>query len=249
MKKEDDKKLADVQEGQVAEESTSQIVLTTQLMASKRMFFFIPVLIHKGLIEAIYSALLIPMLAGTMVGGLSDDEKTSFACKAMIFLGVGEIFGSLGNGYILNWLDSKKFVMLALFETILAHCLFIGFNMHNHYTSAFGMSICFFWGVQDSSAQIFYSSICGGQFENKTTPFSVAVGIIGLTCFACIYLGALVRLQHDFTIYFSLSMCFAIFAWLLFYFGFELRKKELTHSQVELVKQKEAYPKKTAEGA
>lgn len=49
------------------EESRSSMRQTWELLTSRRMMFFVPVLIYTAISDAIYMSLLVPLLARTML--------------------------------------------------------------------------------------------------------------------------------------------------------------------------------------
>jgi hypothetical protein len=80
-------------------ETTSLIRQTFDLLKSKRMLKCTPIMIYSSITQSIYAGIMIPIIIQSM--GKTDfdpAEKTRYALFAMIFLGIGEIAGSLFNG-------------------------------------------------------------------------------------------------------------------------------------------------------
>ena len=196
---------------------------TWSLMISPRMLTFLPILIYSAMSMAIYASLLTPLLARTMPGTLSEDKKTSAACVAMIFLGAGEIVGSFANGKLHDLIGSKLFAIANLIQLCIAYALIVYFNHRNKYNYGFAMTLCFAWGVMDAGLTNFFRGILGFQFDSQTIPFSVLTVVQSFSMFVMVYLGALVKTVTAYWIYLGCTFGFAVFAWLLFFFRFELR--------------------------
>jgi hypothetical protein len=66
------------------------------------MLIYTPIIIYSSISIAFYAALFVPLLARTMDDSLTPEEKNAKACVVMIFIGIGEIVGSMVNGQILD---------------------------------------------------------------------------------------------------------------------------------------------------
>lgn len=197
---------------------------TWELLTSRRMMFFVPVLIYTAISDAIYMSLLVPLLARTMLNQQAAEEKTQLACISMIFLGLGELVGSFMNGQIHDKIGTRYFALVNLIEMTIAYALLFWFNQHDQYTFGFAMSVCFFWGIQDSGVTNMWRVVCGFQFPEPSISFSVQQVVMAFFIFVMVYLAALVQTQTDYLVYFSLTGLFGVFAWLLFFWKFELKK-------------------------
>ena len=78
----------------------------------------------------------------------------------------------------------------------------------------------------DAGLTNFFRGILGFQFDSKTVPFSVLTVVQSFFMFVMVYLGALVKSVQGYWIYLGCTFLFAVFAWLLFFFKFELRTIE-----------------------
>jgi predicted MFS family arabinose efflux permease len=63
-----------------------------------------------------------------MADDLADNEKEKKALLAMCFLGFGEVFGSLLNGWLEDRLETKQMVMVNILEMGLALLSIISFT-------------------------------------------------------------------------------------------------------------------------
>ena len=79
----------------------------------------------------------------------------------MIFLGFGEIFGSVLNGYLNDKLGIKKFTIVFIFQFLLAFALLISFNQYDTWNYGFACVTCFFWGSIDAGIEVFKRCILG----------------------------------------------------------------------------------------
>jgi len=154
-------------------ESRSSVRQTWELLISKRMMPFLPVLIYTAISDAIYMSLLVPLLARTMKYDQTASEKTQLACISMTFLGAGELVGSFMNGQLHDKLGTRFFALINLAEMTLAYAILLWFNYRDNYTFAFAMSVCFFWGIQDSAVTNMWRVVCGFQFPVPSISFSV----------------------------------------------------------------------------
>jgi hypothetical protein len=75
------------------------------------MLTYVPIITYSSISIAIYGALFIPLLARSMDDCFTETEKNAKACVVMIFIGAGEIIGSMVNGRILDKCGLKVFTV------------------------------------------------------------------------------------------------------------------------------------------
>ena len=76
---------------------------TAKLMVTRKMMLVIPFIIWSALSQSIISGCFVPMMNETMKDDYptwSDNTKLEYALYAMVPLGVGEVIGSLYQGFI-----------------------------------------------------------------------------------------------------------------------------------------------------
>ena len=104
---------------------------------------------------AIYAAIFVPIMTGTMDPSMKIDEQEKNALLAMCFLGVGEISGSIFNGRLEDKLGPKKMVIINIVEMIIAFVVIISFCAIQNWSFWFAGLFNFFWGVQDAAVNTF----------------------------------------------------------------------------------------------
>lgn len=82
----------------------------------------------------------------------------------MVIFGVGELLGGLTQGYIIDYVGSKKTcfynVVLIAIQGVVT---IISIDQMQYNWMTFLM--CFIWGFQDSSINTHVNQICGFEFE------------------------------------------------------------------------------------
>ncbi|CDW82555.1 major facilitator superfamily protein [Stylonychia lemnae] len=143
------------------------------LLISKRMLTLIPQLLYGGIVVAITTGMLVPII----VKGLSEDytdedKKSQISLLIMTGLGVGEITGALSIGFIIDKLGSKMTCLinvgLCIASVIIA---LIVLNVKS--TIPLSCVLTFFWGFHDGSLSSHTSEMLGFQFDTKMEPFSI----------------------------------------------------------------------------
>jgi len=90
----------------------------------------------------------------------------------MIFLGVGECLGSIGSGFVIDYIGSKNTLVLnAVMIAINGLVLAASTNSLKYNYLSFLM--CFLWGIQDSISMSNTMQILGFEFETESEPFGV----------------------------------------------------------------------------
>jgi len=143
----------------------------------------------------------------------------------MIFLGIGEIVGSLVNGKLHDWLGTRPFVLINLFWMSIGYGLIIWYNQNDSYDFNFAMTLCFFWGIQDAGLTNLWRVLCGFQFEAPAIAYSVQQAVMSFFVFVVIYCGSLVKSQLDYLIFFLVTGIFGASAYILLFFSFDFIKK------------------------
>jgi predicted MFS family arabinose efflux permease len=83
------------------------------------------------------------------------------ALLAMCFLGLGEVIGSLFNGWLEDKLGPKKMVFVNMIEMGLALASIIWFAAKDDFSLWSAALFNFFWGIQDAGVNTFIYCICG----------------------------------------------------------------------------------------
>ena len=122
----------------------------------------IPQLAWTGISISVYTALLVPVITET-VSYKSKSEQFELSMLAMVALGVGEIFGALSMGVIVDRFGPKKACLVNVFLIVSQTVLVIRFMLRNEY-SYLAFFVTFVWGVQDSSISIHLDAILAGEF-------------------------------------------------------------------------------------
>lgn len=79
----------------------------------------------------------------------------------MIFFGLGEIFGSVLNGYLNDKLGPKRFSIVYIFQMCVSYSLLISFNWNNTWNQGLASCMCFTWGTIDAGIELFKRCILG----------------------------------------------------------------------------------------
>jgi MFS family permease len=96
-----------------------------KMMFSKKMLFLIPELMWTGISISIYTGLLVPLIYDTMPAIETNNEKFESSMMAMISLGVGEIFGGIVMGVIVDKIGTKKSCFVNIINVFIACSLVI----------------------------------------------------------------------------------------------------------------------------
>lgn len=87
-------------------------------MFQKRMLYVLPAIFWTGISLSIYTGLLIPIIVSTLKGSDQNDKLMKSFCT-MISLGLGEIVGGLGTGYIIDKFGNKLTSVISVISIIL----------------------------------------------------------------------------------------------------------------------------------
>ena len=90
----------------------------------------------------------------------------------MILLGLGECLGSLGSGFVIDYVGTKNFCVLNAFMIALNGLVVASSTSSLEYNNL-SFIMCFLWGMQDSFSTSNAMQILGFEFETKSEPFSV----------------------------------------------------------------------------
>ena len=188
------------------------------------MFKFLPVIMYSAISLAIYQGVFFPLFdIALKKDNVDPDEITKRCTLAGVGLGVGETIGALGNGRLQDMLGFKKIIYVYLVEVVVAFAMIIAYTVNNEWSFwlAFCMQVA--WGIQDAAANNFVWCVCGFQFESKTRPFMLFFFVQSFSTFILLYIESFIKTQLAFLIYFSVCIVFGLFAWLLFFFTFDLK--------------------------
>lgn len=116
-----------------------------RLLVSKRMRPLVPQLCWTGVSIAVYTGILLPVITDTLP---DEDAHSKFylSMLAMVSLGVGEIFGAIGMGIIVDKIGSKKSCIINVVLVILQTGAVILFLLLNEY-SWIAYLMTFLWGL------------------------------------------------------------------------------------------------------
>jgi len=129
-------------------------------------------LLWNGIIIAYWSTLLVPIMTDIQQpedcngDETCDNNKTSKALYGMVGFGFGEVFGGLLHGLLIDKIGSRK----TIFINILIVILVISATQYNISLTEFGawsFIMCFLWGYEDGSCNIFLFQLLGNQFDAK----------------------------------------------------------------------------------
>jgi len=132
-----------------------------KFLITPRFLKFAPIIFFAGISMAVYAGLLIPMLARSMGPNVSDADKTSRACFAMIGIGGGEIIGSLVNGKLNDMLGIKRYLYVCYAQCFVAFVFLFWYNTVDCFTMPFAVISMFWWGAQDAAITNFFLCIVG----------------------------------------------------------------------------------------
>jgi len=111
-----------------------------------------------------------------------ESEMESMALRALIQFGVGNVFGSIYSGLKIDQMGSKNYATRLI--AIIIMCILITFIsiLWNKY-NVISFLMCFAWGFQDGSLNIYLNQLLGFEFENSSEPFAVYNLLQGLSVF------------------------------------------------------------------
>jgi len=157
---------------------------------------------------------------------VDPDTITKRCTLAGVGLGVGETIGALCNGRLQDMLGFKKIIYIYLIEVSIAFGLIIAYTANNEWSFWFAFLMQVAWGIQDAAANNFVWCVCGFQFESDTRPFMLFFFVQSFSTFILLYVESLIKSREAFLIYFGICIAFGIFAWLLFFFTFDLKENQ-----------------------
>jgi len=91
----------------------------------------------------------------------------------MIGLGFGEVIGAPLFGWVQDKYGNIVASWVCLILSSLAIASGIWFTAMEEFYFSIAFVMCFMMGFQDGATQVFAQAICGFQFHNQITPFSV----------------------------------------------------------------------------
>ena len=97
----------------------------------------------------------------------------SMAMLCMIALGVGEVIGALIFSRVQDSCNKTVSLGVILAITIVACIVSIIYIIEFKFNIYICIAMTFTWGMQDASVICLLNTLCGFEFDSKTTPFSV----------------------------------------------------------------------------
>ena len=131
-----------------------------------------------------------------------ETKKNSMALLCMTALGVGELAGSIIFARVQDSCSMTVTLGIILVITI-AGCIF---NILYVVIFVFNIYLCismtFVWGMQDACVICLINTMCGFEFESKTTPFSVQKFSQSMFIFMIFAFESLLETKDHYTYYF-----------------------------------------------
>jgi MFS family permease len=132
-----------------------------------------PEIFWTGATLAINSSMLVNLMGDAVKHDGGDEHKQFFLpLMAMIAFGVGEMAGSIFEGYLVDKYGNQRSVLGILGIIFVAGCLTLWFN-EAHTWSPLAYFMCFFWGCNDGAISTHVGNLLGFEFPDNDTPFSV----------------------------------------------------------------------------
>jgi predicted MFS family arabinose efflux permease len=110
------------------------------------MCILVPLIFAWAASYAIIAAALVPMMSFTMDSSWDSDLKNKKALLALIGLGIGEIFGSLIMGRILDKCSTRFTVYANALVTVSAYLVILAYARHATFSMGFACFMTFVWG-------------------------------------------------------------------------------------------------------
>jgi len=210
------------------------------MLRSKRFFILVPLIFAWAASYAIIAAALVPMMTYTMDSGWDTDLKNKKALLALIGLGIGQIFGSLLMGRILDKFSTRFTVYANVLVSVSAYLILLAFARHASFSMEFACFMNFFLGWQDAGVNCFVYCILGFQFDSKTIPFSAFRFLEPLFIFALICFESSLKDQKSFEVYFCCTGILSIAAWIIFDIFFPMKQhKKIVQNDPHLISSEE----------
>ena len=186
-----------------------------------------PVIAQSAFSKAIWGTLYIKMITETMEEDWDESEKNSMVLLCMTALGVGEIVGSI----IFARLQDSCSMTVTLGVILLITLVGCFLNMFYVIVFVFNPYLCtamtFAWGMQDAAVICLINTMCGFEFESKTTPFSVFKLSQAIFLFLIFGLESLLKTKEHYTYYFTFQLCFAVFAYVFLKCNFKFKETSI----------------------
>eukprot|EP00347_Sterkiella_histriomuscorum_P014941 403358919 len=197
------------------------IILTFQMLVSRRMMFVLPLITWSAVSQSIYSGCFVPMMNTTMADQYPDwdsNKKLEYSLLAMIPLGLGSVIGGLIQGQVADKFGQRLGVIYIMIVSACAFAVVFAFVG----TWKFGVLtffMTFIWGIQDSGMNNYMSCTLGFQFDSKIIPFSILKFVQSLFTFIFLVVESLLTFQVDYIIYLIVMacVCFASLTVMLFF--------------------------------
>ena len=177
----------DTDEQEIKPSFCETLCSTIKLIFTKKMMLINMMLIFSGVSIAFWSGMLTPIMvlqleADPANKDMAENVKTSHALYAMSCFGVGEVFGGVLQGIVIDrcGMRAANFtVMLVIVVMTLVTVL----NCQNLHYGPMSFLMTFLWGTQDGVVNIIVFRILGFEFVSNSEPFGVFNLIQGLAVF------------------------------------------------------------------
>ena len=123
-----------------------------------------------GVVLAVYSALLVPLISNTVNG--DDDKKLTKALYWMIIFGCGEVSGALIISRIIDKFGNRTGVITATLVVVCTVAVTVYTHSRERYDVLWFL-VALAWGLSDSQTNTVWSTICNSEFETTIEPFAI----------------------------------------------------------------------------
>ena len=133
------------------------------------------------------------MILGMQDKGWSPTKQTEQMTYVFLTLGIGECFGVIISGQIIDRYGNHIAIYSSLIQTILAFSFLIWYTFNNTFVLGTACTLSFLWGFQDANLNNFIVCVCGFEFESKIIPFSLTYGLSAILGAVTIWLSSYVK--------------------------------------------------------
>ena len=155
---------------------------TFKLMFTREMMAINLLLVWSGCSISYWSTMLTPIMSLQVGDDKSDNDKLQLALFGMVAFGFGEVIGGFIHGLIIDQVGSRasiKVNLLVMVVTFSATLWSLNDMHYNNYT----FLMCFMWGYEDGTVNIFIFQLLGFEFGGIGDPFAIFTFLQGLSVF------------------------------------------------------------------
>lgn len=145
---------------------------------------------------------------------------------ALVGLGVGSIIGSLAIGKIQDRFGNVATATTSLVVTLLSWACLLALTFFYRFSMWAAVLVTFSWGLQNSCVHLLLNILCGFEFDDKTTPFSVYQALQAFFVFLLICAESLLVSKEEFLIYYACGVLLSVGSYLLVIFTFRFRSSK-----------------------